>query len=71
MPIPFPGMDLSLERLATLEREMADLKSRLAQSGKWLEQISNSMANEPDFERVLNLGRAARRTDKPVDDEAR
>jgi hypothetical protein len=58
-------------RLATLEREMAELKSRLPQKMNWLEQVSGSMANEPDFERVLELGRAARQADKLADDGTR
>jgi len=59
-------------RLVALEREMAELKQRLnrALSGNtWLERLAGSMVDEPDFDRVLEFGRAARSADKPGEEQ--
>lgn len=56
-------------RLESLEREMAELRRRLpvGPSENWLEKIAGSQEGEPDFEEVLELGRKARRADRPAD----
>ncbi len=50
------------DRLATLEREFAQLKQRLeAHSiGNWLDEVSGRMKNIPEFEDVVRLGREFR-----------
>jgi hypothetical protein len=53
-------------RLNALEREVADLKQRVAATrteSKWIERVTGSMKDEPDFSQVLELGRAARAAD--------
>ena len=55
------------QRVAALEREVAELKRRLALSqGKknWIEAITGSMKDYPEFEEVVRLGREYRRSQK-------
>jgi uncharacterized small protein (DUF1192 family) len=66
------------DRIATLEREIDRLRRRLGASdtgGKvaagasnWVEAVAGSMANDPEFQEVVRLGRAARQADRPADD---
>ena len=70
--------ELFEQRLAALEREVAELKSRLSSShsaspspnGNWIEAISGSMRDEPDFHEVIRLGAEVRRADlaRPADE---
>ena len=60
------------ERLALVERELAELKTRLPpepKSENWIEKISGSMKDFPEFDEVLRLGREMREADRPKDDE--
>ena len=60
------------DRLAVLEREVAALKRRVAGAGRcdnWLEQVAGSMQDEPEFDKVLELGRLARKEQKPPGDD--
>lgn len=55
-------------RVESLEREMEEMRRRLDRadnSKNWLERITGSQADEPDFQEVLELGRAARQADVP------
>ncbi|MGH7199229.1 MAG: hypothetical protein ACREJB_01400 [Planctomycetaceae bacterium] len=57
------------ERVALLEREMADLKRQLAaDKGNWIEAISGTFRDVPEFDEVLRLGREIRQADRPDDD---
>ena len=66
------------DRLATLEREVDRLRRRLdafntagqgtASPPNWIEAITGSMADDPEFQEVVRLGRAARQADRPADD---
>ena len=57
------------QRLAALEREVARIKEQVQRNGNghagatggWIERVSGSMKPFPDFEDVLELGRAIRR----------
>lgn len=58
------------ERLDALERDVAWLKQRLGEvltRPNWLEQISGSMKDYPEFEEVVRLGREIRQADRPPD----
>lgn len=60
------------DRLADLEREVAALKRCIAgraRNGNWIEQITGSMEDEPEFEKVLELGRLARRAQTASGDD--
>ena len=63
------------DRLSTLEREMAELRRRLAVASPpslgtdWLNAIAGSMKDYPEFDEVLRLGRAVRESDRPEDEE--
>ncbi len=52
-------------RLAALEQEFANLKKKLDANGSgsnWIQQITGSFANNPDFEEIVRLGREYRRS---------
>jgi hypothetical protein len=58
------------QRLATLEREVADLRQRfagLATTDNWLEKVSGSISDEEAFLEALAYGRAFREADQPAD----
>jgi hypothetical protein len=51
------------QRLAALEREVAQIKRHLTSNetkGNWVDEISGSMAAFPEFEEVVRLGREFR-----------
>jgi hypothetical protein len=59
-----------LQRLAALERAVANLQYRLAgvtPSGNWLEKVTGSISDESAFLEALEFGRALRQADRPVD----
>lgn len=56
------------QRVAILEREIAELKQRITLAGAsdtWLERVEGSFSDEPDFDEVLRLGREIRQADRP------
>jgi hypothetical protein len=55
------------ERLAALEREVADLKSRLDKVApdNWLGRLIGSMKDYPEFKKVAKYGAAFRRSQRP------
>ena len=70
------------ERVATLERELAEVKQLLASSTllpassplppvkpNWIEAITGSMADFPEFAEVVRLGREWRESQRPAEDE--
>jgi len=60
------------ERLAAVEKELAELKRRLPSKsdGKnWIDKISGSMKDYPEFDEILRLGREIRQSDRPDPDE--
>jgi hypothetical protein len=54
------------DRLTALEREVSELKKRVepTSTSNWLKMVEGSMEQEPDFAKVLELGRAARIADR-------
>lgn len=61
------------DRLQALEREVAALKQRLARqdpTNGWLTKVAASMQDEPEFDKVLELGRLARAEQNTVKDIA-
>ncbi len=59
------------ERLGNLEREVAELKRRLGEDKaqeSWIERITGSFENDPDFAEILRLGQEIRRADRPNDE---
>jgi hypothetical protein len=70
------------ERIATLERELAEMKQILASSvllpapsalpdakPNWIESITGSMIGFPEFDEVVRLGREWRKSQLPNADE--
>ncbi|MEQ8786518.1 MAG: hypothetical protein RIC55_09470 [Pirellulaceae bacterium] len=57
------------ERLAQVERELASLKSRVkalsGPKGNWIDAISGSFKDDPEFEEIVRLGKEIRDADKP------
>ena len=64
------------QRLLALEREVAEIKSRLgkapphAPDADWVSVVSGSMKDEPEFDEVVKLGRQIRTADAREPDEA-
>jgi hypothetical protein len=59
------------QRLATLERAVADLQRRLTgapASSNWLEKVAGSISNEAAFLEALEFGQAFRHADRPPDE---
>ncbi len=57
------------ERLSAVEKDLADLKSRVVQSQReppWFEKMIGSMKDYPEFDEVVKLGREIRKADAPV-----
>ena len=53
------------QRLTEVEKELADLKQRLAApaDGKsWVEQIAGTFKDDPDFDEIVRLGREFRKS---------
>ena len=61
------------QRLAILERTVADLQRRLdaaAKPSNWLTKITGSISDEAAFLEALEYGRALRQADRPADELA-
>ncbi len=56
------------ERLAAVEEAVAELQKRaeISQPTNWLEQITGSFKDDPDFEEVLAYGQAIRQGDESI-----
>lgn len=70
------------ERVATLERELAEIKQILVSStllpapsplppakSNWIKEVTGSMADFPVFAEVVRLGREWRESQRPTEDE--
>lgn len=59
------------QRLAALEAEVAELKQRLDQwtapKPNWIEEMTGSMKDYPEFEEVVRLGAEFRRAQRDPD----
>lgn len=57
-------------RITALEREVESLKERVGNRecpGNWIDHVSGSMADMPEFAEVVELGRQMRKADRPAD----
>jgi hypothetical protein len=60
------------ERLAAVEVEVAELKRRLPPAGgekNWIQKITGSFKDDPEFDEILRLGREIRQADRPITEE--
>jgi hypothetical protein len=67
-----PGESTVEQRLADLEREVAELRQQLAKAipnvkANWIDGITGSFKDDPDFGEILRLGAEIRRADRPSD----
>jgi hypothetical protein len=56
------------ERVAHVEKDLAELKSEMQRmhSGRgWIDRITGSFKDDPDFDEILRLGQEIRRADRP------
>jgi hypothetical protein len=59
------------ERLSHVETALARLESKVngqAFKQNWIDQITGSFRDDPEFEEVLRLGREIRQADRPKND---
>jgi hypothetical protein len=57
-------------RVATLEKDMVEVRRRLGDSTsmqEWLRRISGRFKDDPDFDEIVRLGREMREADRPTD----
>lgn len=56
-------------RLAQVEIELAELQARMKSLGAskehWIDAISGSFKDDPEFEEIVRLGKAIRDADRP------
>ena len=55
------------DRLAVVEREVAELKRRLPAEqlpADWVDAMSGAFADDPEFDEVVRLGREMREADR-------
>jgi len=60
------------ERVAHVERDLLDLKShmeRLHPGEGWIDKITGSFKDDPDFEEILRLGQEIRKADRLSSDD--
>jgi hypothetical protein len=60
------------ERVAHVENDLAQLRSqveRLLPARGWIDRITGSFKDDPDFEEILRLGREIRKADQFKPDE--
>lgn len=53
------------ERLTAVEKELAELKERVAnqeKNGSWIERIAGTFKDDPEFDEIVRLGREFRRS---------
>jgi len=66
------AIDVQIEqRLTAVEEAVRELQRRLTiltPAANWLERITGSFKDEPEFEKALEYGRAIREADRPHDD---
>ena len=59
------------QRLAQVEKELAELKSdvrSLRPSRNWIDAISGTFKDDPEFDEVLRLGKEIRNADKAAEE---
>ena len=60
---PAPSLE---ERVTSVEHDLAELKSQMERSAPqrgWIDKITGSFKDDPDFEEILRLGREIRQAD--------
>ncbi len=61
------------QRVAALEWEVAELKRQLAKAvpntkAKWIDRITGTFKDDPDFAEIVRLGAEIRRADRPPEE---
>ena len=59
------------ERLAVLERQVAELQRQVAAvqpAASWLDRLTGSMKDFPEFEEDVRYGREVREADRPPEE---
>lgn len=55
------------ERMSHVEKDVAELKSQfdgLRSKGKWIDRITGTFRDDPEFDEILRLGQKIRRADR-------
>ena len=59
------------QRLTQVEKELSDLKlhvQNLQPRGNWIDAITGTFNDDPEFDEILRLGKEIRNLDKPTED---
>jgi hypothetical protein len=59
------------ERLAQVERELAELKSRvrtMQPKSQWIDAITGTFKDDPEFDEILRLGKEIRDANRPSEE---
>jgi hypothetical protein len=64
------SQSLTIERrLSQVERDIADLKSQVKhlrpKKENWIDQITGTFQDDPEFEEILRIGSEIRQADRP------
>lgn len=57
------------QRLTQVEKELSDLKlyvQNLQPRGNWIDAITGTFNDDPEFDEILRLGKEIRNLDKPT-----
>ena len=72
IPLPkevkMPQTSTLEQRLAHVEKDVNDLKSevvRLRSKRDWIDQITGTFKDDPQFDEILRLGREIRQAERP------
>ncbi|MBM3965028.1 MAG: hypothetical protein FJ308_08150 [Planctomycetes bacterium] len=56
------------QRLAQLEREVAILKTKVPSQPNWIDEITGTCKDDPDFDEIVRLGKELRDAEPPDQD---
>ena len=59
-----PDTSLLEARLARVEQELAELKSLVQAKSNWIDAITGSFKDDPDFAEIVRLGKEQRDADR-------
>jgi hypothetical protein len=66
--MPSATLEQRMTAMENAVRELQEAMGKRRPAADWLDRVIGSMKDEPAFDEVLALGRAARLVDRPAED---